>query len=207
MQARGEDLIADGQQLARGLPQGRLDQDQHAVRRQQRRPGSDAPGAQRHALGRCAVGEELVQEVRGDDEVELPRHPRAGRKLDRQVRAHEARARRPVDRHHLERLPESRAQHAPHRARPGAQINGAPGRCDATRLVDLGQNARQGRFRTRRDVAGVLGAQRRVRQVGGPDQRARADEPLVNRRAALSLLARMPPPDQRQGPTPFRRCP
>ena len=201
--ARREDLIANRQQLAGGVPQRRLDQDEHAIGREQRRPGANATGTQRHPFRRLAIDEELVQEVRGDDEIEFVAH---SRQLDRQVRPHEARASRPIDRHHLERLTKSRPQHASGGAGPSAQIDGPTRRRGTARAVDLGEDARQGRLGTRRDVAGVLGAQRRVRQIRRPDQLARSDQPRVNGRAALSLSARIARPGRGQRPTPFRRC-
>ncbi len=158
-----------------------------------------ARSAARSAGG--AIDEELVQEVRGDDEVEAPCD---GRKLDRRgSRARRPGPRRPIDRDHLERLPEARPQHAPRRARPGAEIERArSGGATPRRVVDLGQDARQRRLGARRDVAGVLGAQRRVVEVRRPDQRARADQPVVNRRAARAGRPASPRPRTHAYPFP-----
>ena len=130
-----------------------------------------------------------------------------GRKLDREVRAHEARACRPIDRHHLERLPEARPQDASRRARAGAEIDRArraarrrvPRRPRPARVPGPPRCAARCRARTRRATPGPPGKASRparglLRAPREPPSRACAGGPTSGSSATCAQAGAYPFP-------------
>ena len=181
-QASGHQLVAHGQQIARGLAQRRLEDHQRAAGREQcLAPGTDALGARGDTLHRRHGQEQLVQKVRGDDEIEPTGHT-AHRPGRGDVGDVDPRRPDPIDRDDL-RSGEERAHGGPCRARARAQVEHAHGR--RLRFAkDLTQHLGQRDLGARRDLGSVLLPQLRVTQVGLPDKRPLAHQPFVHRPAA-----------------------